>query len=66
MMQVETDQALSEITKMLYGYNLIVNLENDEFFIIEGTGLERTVSMFRRYKKFSEASIANMGMVPPA
>ena len=66
MMQVETDQALSEITKMLYGYNLIVNLENDEFFIIEGTGLERTVSMFRRYKKFSEASIANMSMVPPA
>lgn len=66
MMHVETDQALSEITKMLYGYNIIVNLEKDEFFIIEGTGLERTVALFRRYKKFSEASMANMGMVPPA
>lgn len=38
------DQLLSGITKMLYGYNLTVNLETWKYSLITGTGMEEMIN----------------------
>ncbi|MGN0688694.1 MAG: PocR ligand-binding domain-containing protein, partial [Oscillospiraceae bacterium] len=38
---IARDQLLSGITKMLYGYNITVNLETWKYSLITGTGMER-------------------------
>ena len=35
------DQLLSGVTKMLYGYNLTINLETWKYVLITGTGMEK-------------------------
>ena len=42
------DQLLSGITKMLYGYNLTVNLETWTYSLITGTGMDRVLDIMQR------------------
>ena len=42
------DQLLSGITKMLYGYNVTVNLETWRYSLITGTGMERIVETMQQ------------------
>lgn len=42
------DQLLSGITKMLYGYNVTVNLETWKYSLITGTGMERIIETMQR------------------
>ncbi len=39
------DQILSGITQAIYGFNLTIDLENDTYSVIRGTGLERLVRL---------------------
>ncbi|MDD6190217.1 MAG: ATP-binding protein [Firmicutes bacterium] len=42
------DQMLSGVTKMLYGYNVTVNLETWKYSIIAGTGMEHIVEVMQQ------------------
>ena len=42
-----TDKTLSQITKILYSFNLTVNMHTFQYTLITGTGLERTVELFK-------------------
>lgn len=46
------DQLLSGITKMLYGYNLTVNLETWKYTIITGTGMDEMVDVMQRNDEY--------------
>lgn len=48
------NQVLSDITRMLYGYNIVLNLETGEFFVIKGTGMDNMVSLFMNLKSYEE------------
>ena len=45
----EKDKVLSHITQLLYGYNLTVNLENNSYSLITGTGMERTIDVYQKF-----------------
>ena len=42
------DRVLSQITQIMYSYNLTVNLETEDYSLITGTGMERTVEEFKK------------------
>ncbi|MGI6020963.1 MAG: ATP-binding protein [Lachnospiraceae bacterium] len=46
------DQILSGVTKMLYGYNLTVNLESWKYSLITGTGMERIIDLMQQYDDY--------------
>lgn len=41
------DQLLSGVTKMLYGYNLTINLETWKYVLITGTGMEKVLEIMQ-------------------
>ena len=41
------DQLLSGVTKMLYGYNLTVNLETWKYSLITGTGMDKATGIMQ-------------------
>ena len=56
------DQLLSGVTKMLYSYNMTVNVNTGKYTLITGTGLDETVAMIKAtdcyddiYQKFLKA-----------
>ena len=49
------DQLLSDITKMLYGYNMSVNLNTGKYTIIEGNGMEHSVAFLRSHDRYEDA-----------
>ncbi len=56
------DQLLSSITKMLYSYNMTVNVDTGKYTLITGTGMEDTVERMKAtdnyddiYKRFINA-----------
>lgn len=46
------DQLLSDITKMLYGYNLTVNLKTGKYTIIEGNGMAESVAYLKKFEDY--------------
>ena len=48
------DQLLSDITKMLYGYNLTVNVNTGKYTIIEGNGMDHTVTYLKAHDQYDE------------
>ncbi|MDD6190059.1 MAG: PocR ligand-binding domain-containing protein [Firmicutes bacterium] len=44
------DRVLSQLTQIMYSYNLTIDLETEGYSLITGTGMERTVE---EYKKFN-------------
>ncbi len=52
---VTKDQILSEITKMLYIYNLTLNLRTGKYTLIVGTGMESVVRAFQKTDDYKTA-----------
>ena len=48
------DQLLSDITKMLYGYNMTVNVNTGKYTLIPGNGMERTVAFLQANDQYEE------------
>ncbi|MDY3918897.1 MAG: histidine kinase dimerization/phospho-acceptor domain-containing protein [Candidatus Limivivens sp.] len=48
------DQLLSDITKMLYGYNMTVNVNTGKYTIIKGNGMEHTVAYLQAHDQYDE------------
>lgn len=48
------DQLLSDITKMLYGYNMSVNVNTGKYTIIAGNGMEDTVAYLQLHDQYDE------------
>lgn len=42
------DRVLSQITQLMYSYNLMVDLETERYALITGTGMERTVAEYKK------------------
>lgn len=47
------DQLLSGVTKMLYSFNLTVNMDTEKFTLITGTGLEQTIAFMKTTDEYS-------------
>ena len=47
------DQLLSGITKMLYSFNLTVNMDTGKYTLITGTGLEKTINFMQLTDDYS-------------
>ena len=48
------DQLLSGVTKMLYSYNMTVNVETGRYTLITGTGLDKTVARMQKTDQYEE------------
>ena len=48
------DRILSQITQIMYSYNLTVNLETETYSLITGTGMERTVEEYKKHNDYRE------------
>ena len=48
------DQLLSDITKMLYGYNMTIHVNTGKYTIIEGNGMEPTVAYLKAHDQYDE------------
>ncbi len=62
---ISKDQILSEITKMLYGYNLTLNLRTGKFGLIEGAGMDRFIDIFQGTDDYNTAFDLKMELVDP-
>ena len=47
------DQLLSGVTKMLYSYNMTVNVNTGKYTLITGTGLDETVARLKSTDDYS-------------
>lgn len=48
------DRILSQITQIMYSYNLTVELETETYTLITGTGMERTVDEYKKHNDYRE------------
>ena len=48
------DQLLSDITKMLYGYNMTVNVNTGKYTLIAGNGMEQSVAYLQSHDQYEE------------
>ncbi len=62
---ISKDQILSEITKMLYSYNLTLNLKTGKYSLIVGTGMEKFLSIFQITDDYNTALDMKLGYVDP-
>ena len=60
------DRVLSQITRLMYSYNLTVDLESQTYTLITGTGMERTVEEYKRHSRQSELNEFQMRIIHPA
>ena len=57
---------LSQITQIMYSYNLTVDLKTKTYSLITGTGMERTVAEYKRHDNYNELLAFHAGIVHPA
>lgn len=50
----QKDRILSQITQIMYSYNLTVDLETERYTLIKGTGMERTVDEYKKHNEYKE------------
>ncbi len=62
---ISKDQILSEITKMLYSYNLTLNLKTGKYSLIVGTGMENFVNIFLTTDDYNKAIEKKLTFVDP-
>lgn len=48
------DRVLAQITQIMYSYNLTVDLATESYSLITGTGMERTVSEYKKHSNQAE------------
>ncbi len=48
------DRVLSQITRIMYSYNLTVDIATGDYSLITGTGMERTVDEYKRHSNQAE------------
>lgn len=61
----EKNQILSEITKMLYSYNLTLNLTTGKYSLIEGTGMTKFIEIFRSTDDYETAFSQKLTYIDP-
>lgn len=62
----KADRVLSQITQIMYSYNLTVDLETERYTLITGTGMERTVDQYRKNNDYRELRDFHDIIVHPA
>lgn len=62
----KTDRVLSQITQIMYSYNLTVDLETRNYTLITGTGMERTVEEYKRHSNQAELNAFHNTILHPA
>lgn len=60
------DKVLSQITQLLYSYNLTVDLETGFYTLITGTGMERTVAEYKQHSYIFELETFQESIIHPA
>lgn len=60
------DRILSQITQIMYSYNLTVDLETETYTLITGTGMERTVDEYKRHSHQAELVAFHNTILHPA
>lgn len=60
------DRVLSQITQIMYSYNLTVNLKTGFYSLITGTGMERTVEEYKRHNHQAELKKFHAAIIHPA
>lgn len=60
------DKVLSQITQLLYSYNLTVDLETGFYTLITGTGMERTVAEYKKHNYIFELETFQESIIHPA
>ncbi|MGN1338994.1 MAG: response regulator [Oscillospiraceae bacterium] len=61
----EKNQILSEITKMLYSYNLTLNLTTGKYSLIEGAGMTKFIEIFRSTDDYETAFSQKLAYIDP-
>lgn len=59
------DQMLSEITKMLYGYNVTLNLKTGKYTLIEGNGMPEVLQLLKRMDDYNTVFKICMELISP-
>lgn len=60
------DRVLSQITQLMYSYNLTVDLETERYTLITGTGMERTVDEYKKHAHQQDLRHFQAGIIHPA
>ena len=60
------NQILSELTKMLYSYNLTLNLRSGKYSMIIGTGMTQFMDIFRTTDDYEQACRNKISYLDPA
>lgn len=60
------DRILSQITQIMYSYNLTVDLQTQGYTLITGTGMERTVDEYRKHSDYRELRAFQDSLIHPA
>ena len=48
------DRVLSQITQIMYSYNLTIDIDTGSYSLITGTGMERTVNEYKKHSNIAE------------
>ncbi|MDO4486675.1 MAG: PocR ligand-binding domain-containing protein [Bacillota bacterium] len=62
----KTDRVLSQITQIMYSYNLTIDLETESYTLITGTGMERTVDEYKKHNDYKELRTFQDSIIHPA
>lgn len=60
------DRVLSQITQIMYSYNLTIDLETEAYTLITGTGMERTVAEYKKHEYKWELEKFHNSIIHPA
>ena len=60
------DRVLSQITQIMYSYNLTVDLETETYSLITGTGMERTVQEYKKHHHQDDLTRFQESIIHPA
>lgn len=60
------DRVLSQITQIMYSYNLTIDIATGNYSLITGTGMERTVAEYMRHSNISEITAFQESILHPS
>ena len=60
------DRVLAQITQIMYSYNLTIDLQTEEYTLITGTGMERTVAEYQKHSHKGELKDFQNSIIHPA
>ena len=62
----QKDKVLSQITQIMYSYNLTIDIATGNYSLITGTGMERTVAEYKRHSNQSELTAFQNEIIHPS